>query len=401
MSEAVEQFDKLELEQIPSGRKRALVIDDDKQLGRLVARVLSKQGGFEVVTVSEPAIGLIRAKRQQFDVVISDIVMPSINGLELIEAIREFDMDVPIVLITGTPTIETAQKAIEIGAFRYITKPVDPEELIDVAKQASFCLRIAQLKRQAYQLSGEADMAPGDLAGMSQAFDSTLKSMGIAYQPIVWAKTGELFGYEALMRSHDARLPHPGAVLKAAENLDRIFDLGRLIRHRAVSPFLKDREDQKLFLNLHPRDLLDAELDSKEGELIGIAHRVVLEITERESLERSPEIERRLERLKQLGFTIAVDDLGAGYAGLSSFASVQPGLVKLDMSLIIGIHKSKIKQRVVQSMVETCHDLDITVVAEGVETIEELQTCQNLGCDLLQGFFIARPAEEFPEINWI
>lgn len=401
MSEAVEKFDETEIAQIPSGRKRALVIDDDKQVGRLVARILSKQGGFEVVTVSEPAIGLIRAKRQQFDVIVSDIMMPSINGLDFICAIRKFDLDVPVVLVTGTPSIETAQKALELGAFRYITKPVQAEELIEVAKQAAFSLRIAQLKRQAFQISGADDMAPGDLAGLSQAFEATLKSMGIAYQPIVQAETGALYGYEALMRSHNASLPHPGAVLKAAENLDRVFDLGRLIRHRAVSPFIEENLDHKLFLNLHPRDLLDEELDSKTSELLPIADRVVLEITERESLERLPEIDQKLKRLKQLGFTIAVDDLGAGYAGLSSFASVQPGLVKLDMSLIIGIHKSKIKQRVVQSMVETCHDLDIVVVAEGVETEEELRACQDIGCDLLQGFFIAKPAEEFPCINWI
>ena len=101
-----------------------------------------------------------------------------------------------------------------------------------------------------------------------------------------------------------------------------------------------------------------------------------------------------------MGFKIAVDDLGAGYAGLSSFASLSPDIVKLDMSLIQGIHESEVKRKIVASMVETCHDLEIGVVAEGVETLAELQVCQKIGCDYLQGYYIARPGEVFPVINW-
>ena len=100
----------------------------------------------------------------------------------------------------------------------------------------------------------------------------------------------------------------------------------------------------------------------------------------------------RLDKLRSLGFQIALDDLGAGYAGLNSFATLQPTIVKLDMSLVSGIDLCNVRQRLVRSMVEACHDLSVRVVAEGIESREELDCCVSLGCDLLQGYLIAKPA---------
>ncbi len=381
--------------------KRVLIIDDDTNMSRMLGRILTQMPGCEVVVAGEPGVGLVKARQSHFDAIVSDIQMPGMDGLELIRAIRTFDLDVPIVLVTGTPSVSTAQRALEIGAFRYLTKPVDPKELMSVTRQAIFANRIAQLKRQAFQLSGMHELRQGDLAGMMDAFECALETLKVVYQPIVRAQDGRVYGYEALMRSGDARLPFPDSILKVAEHLDRLHDLGRRVRDIALEPFVDRETDARLFLNLHPRDLLDPELGVRSSALYGFANRIVLEVTERQSLDRVPQVEEKLGRLREQGFSIAVDDLGAGYAGLSSFASLQPGLVKLDMSLIFDIDKSQVKRRLVQSMVETCHDLDIMVVAEGVETEKELGVCREIGCDLLQGYFIARPGPAFPEINWI
>ncbi len=398
---AIQISEEQALGHIPSGVKRILIIDDDKNLARLIARILSLDGEYESVVVSEPGVGLVKARQQRFDAIISDIIMPAMDGVELIRAIRAFDLDLPIILMTGTPSIETAQKAVEFGAFRYLSKPVDPEELRNVVKQAVFTSRIAQLKRQAFQLSGVEDLRPGDLAGMTDAFACALETLTMVYQPIVVAQSGELYGYEALMRSGDARLPFPKSILKVAEHLNRLFDVGRKVRDISISPMKDVPSDVKLFLNLHPRDLLDPELGSVESEMSENAGRIVLEITERESLDRVPQIDEKLDRLRNMGFSIAVDDMGAGYAGLTCFAALQPSIIKLDVSLIVDIHASVVKRRVVESMVEACHDLSILVVAEGVETIDDLNVCRDIGCDLLQGYFIGKPAAPFPAINWI
>jgi EAL domain-containing protein (putative c-di-GMP-specific phosphodiesterase class I) len=127
----------------------------------------------------------------------------------------------------------------------------------------------------------------------------------------------------------------------------------------------------------------------------------VLEITERSSLERVDGLGARLGKLRKLGFQIAVDDLGAGYAGLSSFSQLEPEVVKLDMSLVRGIAASSRKRSVVRAMMELAgRDLGMLVICEGIETTDERDTLATLGADLLQGFLFAKPSREFVKPTW-
>ncbi len=376
-------------------QKRVLVVDDEHIVGRMTARVLRSAGGFEVATEHEPGVALKRARSEKFDAVVSDIAMPGMDGLELIRNIREFDLDIPVILLTGTPSLESAQRAVELGAYRYLTKAGDQCKLIETVKQASIAHSLAVLKRQAIGLSGEADMRPGDLVGLQESFESALDHLWIAYQPIVNAADSTVFGYECLLRSDQDNLTHPEAIVDAANRLNRLHELGRTIREQAISPVAELADDVVLFVNLHPHDLSDELLGVCNSSFSNLAGRIVLEITERESIDRIPAVDKKLDELRALGFRIAVDDLGAGYAGLSCFATLEPSIVKLDMSLIIGIHTSEVKQRLVRSMVEACHDLGVRIVAEGVETKQEFDCCVSLGCDLLQGYYIAKPAATF------
>jgi EAL domain-containing protein (putative c-di-GMP-specific phosphodiesterase class I) len=126
-----------------------------------------------------------------------------------------------------------------------------------------------------------------------------------------------------------------------------------------------------------------------------MASRVVLEITERSPLSDLEEVRERVTQLRALGFRIAVDDLGAGFAGLTSFAVLNPDIVKLDMNLIRGIETSTVKRRLVASVASLCREMEMLVVAEGVETRAERDVLSDLGCDLFQGFLFARPASTF------
>jgi EAL domain-containing protein (putative c-di-GMP-specific phosphodiesterase class I) len=153
-----------------------------------------------------------------------------------------------------------------------------------------------------------------------------------------------------------------------------------------------------LFVNLHTQDLLDDDLYDASRPLARIAHRVVLEITERASLHSVHDVQGRIGRLRSMGFRIAIDDLGAGYAGLTSFAQLEPEVVKLDMSLVRDVHEQPTKQTLVRTMIAMCSELGMKVVAEGIETPAERATIVELGCDLLQGFLFARPEVAFPPI---
>jgi len=101
-----------------------------------------------------------------------------------------------------------------------------------------------------------------------------------------------------------------------------------------------------------------------------------------------------------MGFRIAIDDLGAGYAGLTSFATLEPEFVKLDMSLVRDVHKSPMKEKLVGSITSLCKELGMMVVAEGVETPLERDMLVALGCDLLQGYLLAMPGRPFPTFAW-
>jgi EAL domain-containing protein (putative c-di-GMP-specific phosphodiesterase class I) len=101
--------------------------------------------------------------------------------------------------------------------------------------------------------------------------------------------------------------------------------------------------------------------------------------------------------LRSLGFRIAVDDLGAGYAGLASFAVLDPDIVKVDMNLIRGIETNAVKRRLVSSVAALCREMEMLLVAEGVETAIERDILSDMGCDFFQGFLFARPAPAFDQ----
>jgi len=109
---------------------------------------------------------------------------------------------------------------------------------------------------------------------------------------------------------------------------------------------------------------------------------------------------QKLSVLRELGFRIAVDDLGVGYAGLNSIAMLEPEFIKLDMTLVRKIDEQPVKQKLVSSLTALSKDMGHQVIAEGVETREERDTLVELGCDLLQGYLFSRPERDFPPVNW-
>ena len=126
-----------------------------------------------------------------------------------------------------------------------------------------------------------------------------------------------------------------------------------------------------------------------------------MEVTERVSLDGVRNVVSRVGKLRAMGFKIAVDDLGAGYAGLTSYSQLEPDIAKIDISLVRDIDSASRKQRIVRSMKTLCDELDTLVVAEGVETAAERDTLAGLGCDLLQGFLFAKPNRDFQAPQWL
>jgi EAL domain-containing protein (putative c-di-GMP-specific phosphodiesterase class I)/ActR/RegA family two-component response regulator len=374
-----------------------LVVDDEVLLCRGFARELGR-AGFAVETATD-GIGakeLLRAG--SFDAVVSDISMPGMSGIQLLQAVHSLDEDLPVVLMTAGPSVQTAVQALEHGALRYLIKPFDFLELKSAVEYAVRLRKLAGVRRQALALLDERK--PPIAPSLEQSFERALAQLWMAYQPIVCAHGRRVHGYEALLRSAEPALPHPGVLIEAAEQLGRVQDLGRAVRASVAASLAAAPSGVDIFINLHAGDLTDDSLYAPSSPLSALAERVVLEITERASLDNIKDVRSRIAALRAMGFRIAVDDLGAGYAGLTSFVQLEPDVVKLDMSLVRGVHEQPTRRKLIASLSQLCKDLGMLVVAEGIEVAEERDMVVELGCDLLQGYLICRPGQPFPSVSW-
>ena len=385
-----------------TAKRRVLLVDDDAAVLRASTMILERAGfsvtaaknGSEALDLMAPAD---RSDAARFSVIVSDIRMEGMSGLDLLKQVRLRDPDVPMVLVTGGPSLSTAIEAMHEGAHRYLMKPVAPGELVETVTRAALLSDLARVKREALALQGLWNLPISERVLLDEAFTRALGALYMVYQPIISMTTRTTVGFEALVRTREPQMQDPGVLFDTARLLTRESELSRAIYASVASRASKLRPDLLLFVNVHPPDLLDPTLYGDGSPLAKCAARVVLEMTERASLDRLGDIGPAVTDLRRLGYRVAVDDLGTGYAGLSSFTHLTPDYVKLDRSLVTGIDKSPTKRRVVHAMYKLCAELGMAVISEGVETTEEKEALRPLGADFLQGYLFARPTEEFVE----
>jgi EAL domain-containing protein (putative c-di-GMP-specific phosphodiesterase class I) len=351
---------------------RILLVDDEPALPRTIARIL-RRAGHEVEIACNGRIALERLRSGSFDAVFSDISMPEMSGTDLLASARDLDPTLPVVLMTARPTMDSAIAAVARGAMRYLVKPVGAETLTECAEEA------VRLRRQ--------NAGAGALAAQ---FARAVSKLWMAYQPIVSCAWNNLHAHEALVRSDEPDMGNPAVLLNAAERLEQLPLLGRAIRAQVAAQL--PQIGGQVFINLHPLDLLDADLFDRAAPLSAVASRITLEMTERAALGAVDDLEARIAELRAMGYRVAIDDLGEGYAGLTSFARLAPEYVKLDMSLVRNLDSHPFKQRIVRALVKLCDELGVVMIAEGVETAAEKGVLLELGCDLMQGYLFGRPA---------
>ncbi len=223
------------------------------------------------------------------------------------------------------------------------------------------------------------------------------EEVDILYQPIL--KLGELgvFGFEALSTAADGTGIADAEMLFAlAAEANLSTQLDRVCRRRAFTDAQRWLGDARLFLNTDPRTI--EEIGTRDDALYhlfqsgGISpHRVVLEITERSAIDNLALFEATLNRLRDYGIGVAVDDAGAGYASLNTIARLKPDFLKFDMALVRGIDRDRVKQELLATVQELGSRVDARVIAEGIETDGELQTLMAAGVEFGQGYFLAKP----------
>jgi EAL domain-containing protein (putative c-di-GMP-specific phosphodiesterase class I) len=222
-------------------------------------------------------------------------------------------------------------------------------------------------------------------------FQRALDSLWLAFQPIVALSrpNGAAFAFEALARNGERLVSDPRDLLGLAVSTGMVRDLGRVVHSRAAEA-LRKNPDFTVFVNVDVEELMGP-LGEDEDALTEFAHRVVLEVTERAPISELPEVRERSCALREKGFRFAIDDLGGGYAGLSSLALMDPEFVKIDQALIRDVDTKPVKRKIVGSLASLARQLGIGCIVEGVETEGERDALAALECDLMQGYLFGRP----------
>ncbi len=222
------------------------------------------------------------------------------------------------------------------------------------------------------------------------------RELKIAYQPIVDLATRKIFAYEALARPTAPEFPNPVSLFTAAVQHSCTGELGALLRELSIAGCAA----YPLFINIHPSELNERWIIQPNDALYTHDREVFLEITEGVPLSHFHLCQTILAEVRGRGVHLVVDDLGAGYSNLKYIADLHPRVVKLDRGLVAGLTTDSRMFKLISGMVVLCTQLDALVVAEGIETVTELDAVMEAGCHLGQGYLLARPAFPPPAVTW-
>lgn len=217
------------------------------------------------------------------------------------------------------------------------------------------------------------------------------------FQPIVSLKDHQIFGYEALIRGPSNSLLHsPVNLFDAASRHGRLAELDLLCRELAIARFGELALNSKLFINTIPAALLQPEyphgLTLQFLNKAGIAaENVVIELTEQYPIDDYDLMREATQHYREMGFSIAIDDLGAGYSGLRTWSELKPDYVKLDRHFMQNIHEDRQKRQFVQSIIDIAQGINCQIIGEGVEVRGEYVAAQTMEVNFAQGYYFARP----------
>lgn len=230
-------------------------------------------------------------------------------------------------------------------------------------------------------------------------------TFSFAFQPIVSARQKKIVSYEALVRGVNGE---PAGTIFQHVNDDNLYQFDQACRVTAIKKSvelgLNNLPDTRLNLNFTPNAVYQPELCIRTTLTAAKQYgfpldKIVFEVTEGEEVRDKKHLVNIIDAYKKMGFKTAIDDFGAGYSGLNLLADYEPDTIKLDRELIIDIHEHPRKQAIIRGIIMVCRELNLELLAEGVELKEEYDWLRDQGIDLFQGFYFARPGFEcLPEV---
>jgi len=294
---------------------------------------------------------------------------------------------ISIIILSDQSTSTEKAKGLQLGADDYVIRPIGDDELM---ARIEAVLRRNQVFRENQGKKGVL------VTELKRILNEELITP--YFQPIYSMETHLPYGLEALSRPQTGGLIDNAEFLfKTALILDMYSELEILCWKKAVNTWKKVSNRGKLFLNCTPYFIESGRLDKDFLTDLNInPESIVLEITERTAIRKQAAFIDQLNSLRDLGVSIAVDDVGSGFASLDTVVEIRPDIVKIDRHLVSDLHNDELKYNIMNAVISFCKKSKIMTVAEGIEFEEELDIVSELGVDAVQGFLVGKPS---PDIN--
>jgi EAL domain-containing protein (putative c-di-GMP-specific phosphodiesterase class I) len=386
---------------------RVLIVDDREANVLLLEAILQSEGVGFIESLTDPVIAVDRCIDFRPDVLLLDLHMPRMDGLAVLQELRQRlapEVFLPVVVLTADATPVARQRALEAGAKDFLTKPIDHIEVVLRLRnllETCALYGAAQTQREALQRELDERVAQDRREAERrrarvQVMEEMLRGDGldIVFQPIVELANGAVVGIEALSRFAREPVRPPDAWFAEARALGFAERLELLSVERALAVVEQLPDDWFVSVNVSPDTAMSPELTSVLAAAPG--EKVVLELTEQHEVSDYDFLEPYLALYRARGIRIAVDDAGAGYAGLQHILSLTPEILKLDRELICGIDTDLARRSLVRCLVDFANEIRATVLAEGISSAAELDVLRGAGVTLGQGYYLGRPAADLP-----
>jgi EAL domain-containing protein (putative c-di-GMP-specific phosphodiesterase class I)/FixJ family two-component response regulator len=378
-------------------RVRVLIADDEPALRGALAELLHHEDRFELVGIAgdaDEAIAMAESSRP--DVALVDVKMPAGGGPRAAREIGRISPDTRVIALSAFEDRPTVLEMLRSGAVGYLVKGTPAEDILaSISRVAdggtSLSIEVvggivheltSQLRREEIERE-QIETRRGEIRRFLDG-----EGLTMAFQPIVELATGGLVGYEALARFRSFPLRPPDQWFAEATALELGVQLElEAIRH-ALTALPRIPRTAYLSVNCSHRAAMSPEI---AGLLTPHGARLVVEITEHEQVDDYDELALALGALRANGLRIAIDDAGAGYASLRHTLLLAPDIVKIDIALTRRIDIDRGRRALASALVAFADEMDMTIVAEGIETEGELGTLRDLGVRYGQGYYLAEP----------
>jgi len=385
-------------------KHRILIVDDEPDIGAFIQDV-AIEIGFEATATHKPST-FEQLYSDNFDIVILDLVMPERDGIELLRFMASQGSSAQIILISGydNGVLHSAQKLASeqgLNVIRTLTKPILYKDLERLLSGLQFPLNHRNIETRALsQLS--------TIQELQQAL--TQNELQIYFQPKLAINTGKLVGTEALVRwNHPERgLLMPDTIIPLAEQgglMDALTSEVLRQSFRQASEWLKQGLHIKIAVNMAPSNFKDLNLpewveeQTKKYQLH--PGQIAFEITETTLMQELVKSLDILTRLRMKKVALSIDDFGTGYSSLTQLYRIPFSEIKIDRSFVMHATVEAEALAIIKMTIMLGHELGMTVVAEGVETQETWDLLSDTGCDVAQGYLIAKPMPADALTEWI